>query len=71
MDNQTEANDSLSIRPSLGVREEEISQGQGGQGKREERLLSLRCLFFLLLSSSFPSEMHDTQSWQIKALEIG
>ena len=65
------ANDSLSIRPSLGVRGEEISQGEGGQGKREERLLSLPCLFFLLLSSPLPSEMADTQAWKIKALEIG
>ena len=51
---------SASIKPSLGVRGQEILEGGGGGGEGRQR--GSHCLLFILFSSLFPSETPDTQA---------
>ena len=54
---------SLSIRPSYGVRGEEILDGEGGRGRRERKaFLSFTSLPFSLPFFPFSPETPDTQA---------
>ena len=57
---ENECSISASIKPSLGVRGQEILEG-GGE-RREDRERGSHCLSFMLLTSPFHPEMSDTRA---------